>query len=87
MRYDKLSLTPQMEYIDYGLGLFHPRVFAELPPRQPADLAASYQKLIQAGQLLAYAVAERFYEIGSFEGLHELDQLLKHDPYHFHPKD
>ena len=81
--YDKKNHTPGMEFIDYGLGLFRPEVFASLAEGQPADLAAIYQRLVADHNLLAYEVKQRFYEIGSFEGLNELDELLVRDPDQF----
>ena len=81
--YDKKNRTPRMEFIDYGLGLFKPEIFASLPEGQPADLAEIYQKLVADHSLLAYEVKERFYEIGSFEGLRELDGLLSRDSNQF----
>lgn len=83
VHYDKRSRTPRMEYIDYGLGLFRPAAFAYLSEGQPADLEAIYQKLLVDHQLLVYEVKQRFYEIGSFEGLWELDELLTHAPNQF----
>lgn len=81
--YDKVNRTARMEYIDYGLGVFRPQVFVSLPADQPADLATIYQRLVAGRELLAYEVTQRFYEIGSFEGLRELDELLAHDPDQF----
>lgn len=81
--YDKKKSTPRMEFIDYGLGLFKPEVFASLVQDQPADLAEVYQKLVAQRKLLAYEVKQRFYEVGSFEGLDELDELLTRDPNQF----
>ena len=81
--YDKIDQTSQMEFIDYGLGLFRPEVFVSLPKGQPADLTAIYQNLVAGHRLLAYEVKQRFYEIGSFEGLRELDELLTQDPNQF----
>ncbi len=81
--YDKQHRSPRMNYIDYGLGLFQPGAFAFLPDGQSADLEAVYQKLLGEGDLLAYEVKERFYEIGSFEGLQELDALLRRSPEQF----
>ena len=81
--YDKIIRTPRMEFIDYGLGLFQPGVFASLAEGQPADLAEIYQKLAANHDLSAYEVKQRFYEIGSFEGLRELDKLLADDPDQF----
>ena len=81
--YDKEKRTPRMEFIDYGLGLFKPEVFASLPQDQPADLSEIYQKLITNHNLLAHEVKQRFYEIGSFEGLRELDEILTDNPDQF----
>lgn len=83
LSYDKINRTQRMEYIDYGLGLFQPEVFLPLPEGQPADLADIYQSLVTTRQLLAYEVHERFYEIGSFDGLRELDGLLADHPNQF----
>jgi NDP-sugar pyrophosphorylase family protein len=81
--YDKQKRTPRMEFIDYGLGLFQPEVFASLPQGQAADLASIYQSLVARQDLVAYEVKQRFYEVGSFEGLRELDDLLTQDPNQF----
>jgi NDP-sugar pyrophosphorylase family protein len=85
--YDKKKRTPNMEFIDYGLGLFRPEVFTPLPIGRSIDLAEIYQFLIKKRQLLAYEARERFYEIGSFEGLRELDELLTNNPNQFLYKD
>ena len=76
LAYDKVHRTPSMRYIDYGLGAFHRDVFGDLPETGAYELSAVYQKLLQAGQLAALEVKERFYEIGSVEGLRELSVLL-----------
>jgi NDP-sugar pyrophosphorylase family protein len=81
--YDKKKRTSRMEYIDYGLSVFHPEAFDFIPDGQPADLEDIYQKLVLNHSLLAYEVKQRFYEIGSFEGLQELDELLTRDPNRF----
>lgn len=87
VRYDKKNPTRQMEFIDYGLGLFFPEVFLPLPVQQPADLIEIYQKLVAEQKLLAYEVKQRFYEIGSFEGLRELDTILSSNPEQFLKKE
>jgi NDP-sugar pyrophosphorylase family protein len=81
--YDKKNPTPRMKFIDYGLGLFRPEVFATLPQGQACDLADIYQDLVKKRLLSAYQVNERFYEVGSFEGLRELDDLLSKAPAQF----
>lgn len=81
--YDKKNRNIRMEFIDYGLGLFKPEVFTSLPENKAVDLSDIYQKLIANHNLLSYEVKQRFYEIGSFEGLSELDELLTGDPNKF----
>jgi len=81
--YDKVERTPNMAFIDYGLGLFKSEVFSSLAEGQSADLSEIYQKLVADQDLLAYEVNQRFYEIGSFSGLQELDELLTRNPDQF----
>ncbi len=75
--YDKQRRTPDMEYIDYGLGVLSERALNGYPPDQPFDLAEVYQRLLKMKQLAGYEVPERFYEIGSFEGIRELEERLR----------
>ncbi len=74
LRYDKKIRTPQMRYIDYGLGVFQRSVFEALPSNQVCDLADVYQALLADRELAAYEVKERFYEIGSPAGIADLEQ-------------
>lgn len=76
LAYDKTNRTPEMRYIDYGLGAFRREAFDEVPEDRPSDLAAVYQKLLHRGELAAYEMPTRFYEIGSPEGIRELAELL-----------
>ncbi len=75
--YDKKNKLPQMHHIDYGLGLFRAAAFAGFPRDAPVDLAEVQKQLVDRGQLAGYEIGERFYEIGSHEGLNELDALLR----------
>jgi len=75
--YDKVMRTPAMRHIDYGLGVMRKAVFERLPPGRPCELAGVYQDLLRQGELAAYEVPDRFYEIGSFDGIRELEELLK----------
>jgi NDP-sugar pyrophosphorylase family protein len=74
--YDKQTRLPEMHHIDYGLSLFLSSAFEAWPEGKPFDLAEVMQQLVAKGQLAGYEVAERFYEIGSPEGLAELEKLL-----------
>ena len=74
--YDKKIRRPEMEYIDYGLSIFSREVFESLPDEAPIDLAEILTSLVASKQLAGYEVMQRFYEIGSPAGLHELELLL-----------
>jgi NDP-sugar pyrophosphorylase family protein len=76
-RYDKKVRTPEMRHIDYGISVLTPRVFTGLPDDAPFDLAEVYSRLVSEKQMAAYEVKQRFYEIGSAQGLAELDALLR----------
>jgi len=75
--YDKKNKTPQMHHIDYGLGIFHAAAFDGFPRDTVVDLAEVQKSLVLKKQLAGYEIKDRFYEIGSPEGLNELDALLK----------
>ena len=76
LRYDKTHQTPDMRHIDYGLGVLTSRALATFPPDRPFDLALVYQRLLADNELGAFEVSERFYEIGSPEGLEETRAYL-----------
>jgi NDP-sugar pyrophosphorylase family protein len=80
IRYDKTSKDSAMRHIDYGLGVL--KADALDPTRglpdagKPFDLALVYQRLIAQDDLAGFEVTERFYEIGSAEGLDETRSFL-----------
>lgn len=76
LRYDKRERTPEMNYIDYGLGAFRRRAFEALSPGEKCDLATVYRDLLRSDELTAFEVHERFYEIGSPEGLRDTTEYL-----------
>ena len=76
LAYSKQNRTPRMNYIDYGLGVFQAQAFAGVPQGVASDLAGLYEGLLQRGQLAGFEVHQRFYEIGSAEGLKETDAFL-----------
>lgn len=76
--YSKNATSPEFQHIDYGLGAFRSEAFRP-PPGVEAnafDLASVYQRLLADGDLAAFEVHERFYEIGSPEGLAETRRHL-----------
>jgi MurNAc alpha-1-phosphate uridylyltransferase len=74
--YDKNQQIPSMHHIDYGLGVFNKAAFDNIPDNVPFDLALLYQRFLNENNLAAFEVKERFYEVGSFSGIKELEQFL-----------
>jgi D-sedoheptulose 7-phosphate isomerase len=77
VRYDKRAPSPDMRYIDYGLGLLTAEVLARESPEQPFDLSDIYSALAAAGRLAGFEVTRRFHEIGTPAGFAETDQYLR----------
>jgi phosphoheptose isomerase/choline kinase len=73
LAYDKKARTGRMRHIDYGLGVMNAAAL-DFPA---ADLADVYMDLLRRGQLAGWEVRRRFYEIGSFAGVTELEEYLK----------
>ena len=76
IEYNKTIITPQMHYIDYGLGVLQARVLDGYPVSQAFDLSQVYNQLSLKKQLAGYEVFERFYEIGSHQGIADTHTYL-----------
>ena len=76
VEYDKHRPRPGMEYIDYGLAVLSADLFSGYQPAIPFDLADLYHDLSLSRRLAGMEVFERFYEIGSPEGLAEAEAFL-----------
>jgi len=76
-RYDKQDRTPEMHFIDWGMGVLRPDAFAQWTNTAAFDLADVYRRLVEQSDLAGYEVTERFYEIGSHAGLSETDALFR----------
>jgi NDP-sugar pyrophosphorylase family protein len=76
LRYDKKNRTPEMQHIDYGLGILRASVLAAYLAHRNLDLETVYKDLVGKDQLAGFEVKERFYEIGSPAGLEETRAYL-----------
>ena len=76
VEYNKSIIRPQMHYIDYGLGLLKRSALEAYPPGQSFDLSKVYNDLSLAGEMAGYEVFERFYEIGSHQGIADTQAYL-----------
>jgi NDP-sugar pyrophosphorylase family protein len=66
-----------MTYIDYGLSVVsRGLVLDRVPPDAVSDLANFFTELGNRGELGGYVVRDRFYEIGSEDGIKDLEGLL-----------
>lgn len=74
-RYDKRSPTPEMAWIDYGLGALRPEALDLVGPGE-SDLAELYGRLAERGLLAGYVARKRFYEIGTPEALGEAEAFF-----------
>lgn len=74
--YDKHVQTPAMQYIDYGLGILTCQAVEHIPAYHAYDLADLYQMLLRQANLAAYEVNERFFEVGSIDGMKDLSEYL-----------
>ena len=74
--YNKNVPRQEMKFIDYGLSILSGSVLENYPAETAFDLAEVYHRLSLQRQLSGYEVHERFYEIGSFDGLKETEEFL-----------
>lgn len=74
--YDKTLRGENLEYIDAGLSILKKEVLNLVPEEEPYDLEELYRTLISEEEMSAFEVKQRFYQIGSFEGLEEFKNLV-----------
>jgi NDP-sugar pyrophosphorylase family protein len=73
LRYEKENPTPEMEWIDYGLGVLS----SDALELHGAELVSVYRELAQQGLLAGYEATERFYHVGTPEAVCETDAFLR----------
>ena len=76
IEYNKTVIRPQMYYIDYGLGVLQGAALHAYSAGQSFDLSKVYNNLSLTGELAGYEVFERFYEIGSHQGIADTQAYL-----------
>ncbi len=76
IEYSKKKPSPDMKYIDYGLGIVTSQSILDFYENEAFDLEEIYNKLSSSGQLFGYEVYTRFYEIGSHAGIFEASSYL-----------
>jgi len=76
LRYEKGGADAALRYIDYGAIALRRSVLAERPAGVRFGLDQVQAELARAGLLRAYSASERFYEIGSEQGIRDLQARL-----------
>lgn len=77
LEYSKIKLKPEMRHIDYGLMGFNTSVFRDLRVGKFLDLSEILQHLVKYELIEGFEVKERFYEVGSFNGISEIEEFLE----------
>jgi len=76
LAYDKRAPRPDMAHIDFGVSVLSRTVFAPYGHADTLDLADIFHDLSLRDELAAFEVVERFYEIGSLQGLKDTEEFL-----------
>jgi choline kinase len=74
--YNKKVPSKRMEYIDFGLSVFSSSAFESQQPATEYDLSVIYEKLLASEQLASFEAEQRFFEIGSHQGLIETTNYI-----------
>jgi NDP-sugar pyrophosphorylase family protein len=75
--FSKKERTENMVYIEYGANILNKEAFRMIPENQFYSLDDLFPHLIEMDELLAFEVKERFYEIGSPQGVKEFEEYIE----------
>lgn len=75
-KFSKREKPDDMVYIEYGANIFRKKVLEMIPQDATYSLDNLFPRLVEKQELLAYEVNERFYEIGSLQGLREFEKYM-----------
>ena len=75
-KFSKAERITDMVYIEYGANIFRKKILKMIPEGH-YTLEQLFLRLIEREDLLAYEVRQRFYEIGSLQGLKEFEEFAK----------
>jgi MurNAc alpha-1-phosphate uridylyltransferase len=76
IEYDKTRWRSDMTYIDFGISVLSSSVFSGCEQTGAFDLADICRDLSRIGQLAAVEVSDRFYEVGSVQGIQDTEAYL-----------
>ena len=76
-KYNKSKNAPTMQFTDFGLNAFKSCVFDDYIEGDFLDLSLVQEDLSTRNELIGFQVYERYYEVGSFSGIHEFESYTK----------
>jgi N-acetyl-alpha-D-muramate 1-phosphate uridylyltransferase len=85
IKYDKKNHDPAMEFIDYGLIIIRREVFEQYPTNNPFDLSMVLSKMVNDSMVTSYESMQRFFEIGSPQGIKDTEEYIKNRTQNSHP--
>jgi MurNAc alpha-1-phosphate uridylyltransferase len=77
IQYKKGIASPEMTHIDYGLSCVNRSVFFSHIQSSPLDLAQVFTDLVNQNLVAGYEADERFYEIGSRQGILDFTEFVE----------
>jgi len=75
--HSKIEKTEDMVYVEYGVNILKRETLEMIPKDRSYSLGDLFAQLIEKQELLAFEVKERFYEIGSPQGLEEFKEYIE----------
>jgi N-acetyl-alpha-D-muramate 1-phosphate uridylyltransferase len=78
VEYDKTFWRSDMTYIDFGISVLSRSVFSPYRETRILDLAKIYTELSKIGHLAGIEVSDRFYEVGSPQGIQDMETYMSH---------
>ena len=79
--YSKSNPTPDMNFIDYGCSILSRENLANYGAPTSFDLSDYLESLSGKSLLSGFQARQRFYEIGSIEGIRDFEQYIRSNPY------
>ena len=76
-KYAKGSKTQSFEYIDFGLVCMKRSLLSSIPGGTKTDMSVIFSSLVGKKKLVAHEVFQRFYEVGSVQGIADFAEYVK----------
>jgi NDP-sugar pyrophosphorylase family protein len=77
MSYSKIKPSMEMKHEDFGVSILHRKVLSEFAGQQRCDLSVITSQLASEGKVMAFLVSDNYYEVGSTQGIQELERHLE----------